>query len=123
MSQAATNLLSKALSILDRDGWCRQNYVKANGNKCVIGALGTALFEDEHLVATEETTRLGVRVVITAAHIHPVAQEATERLVREIEVQRWFPDNPIGRIISWNDNPARSYEDVVLALKKAIEND
>lgn len=124
MSQAGTDLLIKALEILDRDGWCRQSYVKANGTKCTVGALGAAACEgDERL--TEEAVRLGARMLMVAAFVHPTALEATARLSKVVEEpqDRLMPVNDIGRLITWNDHESRTYEDVVLAFKKAIEGE
>lgn len=116
MSQTAMQLLEKALAVLERDGWAAGRYIQDDGRKCALGALGAASGRD---------VRSGINMLVCVPYYIPGAQEALRRLADEVDppisTEYLRITQPVGRIIAWNDREGRSYEDVVLAFKKAIE--
>ena len=117
MSQTATQLLEQALAILERDGWTSGRYIHDDGRKCALGALGAAL--------SPQNYRYGIKILTCTPEWVPSGQEALHRLATEVDPyqapQYLALTSPMARIIAWNDREGRSYEDVVLAFKKAIE--
>lgn len=117
MSQTAMQLLEKALAVLERDGWTSGRYIHEDGRKCALGALGAAL--------SPQNYRYGINILTCTPEWVPGAKEALRRLADEADPyqapQYRALTEPVGRIIAWNDREGRSYEDVVLAFKKAIE--
>lgn len=95
MTDEAKNVLNKALEVLERDGWCQGTAHDADGRHCALGAIQ---------VATHS------HVVIN------LPDGAAWRLRKAIG----GPPGRIRGIAGWNDDPHRTYEDVVLVFKKAI---
>ncbi|MFD8117055.1 DUF6197 family protein [Streptomyces microflavus] len=102
----ATELLGKALEVLERDGWYQGNYCAGSPREddsgkpvCALGALNRATFGNAWGARAGE-----------ACHSSEARERAHNRLFAAIG----------GAIPTWNDDPGRTYEDVVLTFKKAM---
>lgn len=97
MSNEEKEILVKALEVLEQDGWCQRTSHNVLGQRCSLGAI-------------ERGARsLGIKEYVRI-------RRAADRLYRAIGENR-------GGVASWNDKEGRTYEDVVLAFKKAIHDE
>lgn len=89
-------VLAGARDVLAERGWHQGDYVGADGSVCLLGALRVALGDRP-----------------TDYHWDYKEWDAVAAPVRSVIACR--------AIDHWNDDPSRTYEDVVLALKRAEE--
>jgi hypothetical protein len=87
------NVFERAIDVLNERGWNQGRVEGPDGSRCLVGAL---LYVKGDLSWVEED-------------VHLCAVIGLER----------DPDGFISPLPEWNDDPSRSYEDVVLALKEA----
>lgn len=102
MKQPA-EVLREAAQILMRDGWIQGQEQNERGEKCAVGAIVAASFDDA-----------GIR--------------ATHLFVSWLAKQGYGAASARGILIAmgWNDAPERTAEDVILALKQCayeLENE
>ncbi|MFD4474620.1 hypothetical protein ACFWPU_00685 [Streptomyces sp. NPDC058471] len=110
----------EAARIIERDGWHQGNYYKEPE--------GDDFFSPRAQVAAKAAAKAAAPVCAlgainravsgNAAYSRPIALQARELLSKHIGTPngRAFPYIP-----EWNDDPARSAEDVILALKHASQ--
>lgn len=84
------NIYETAIDILNERGWTQGVVRNAKGEVCLIGALGIA------------TGRIATNNGYCSA---------LETCGRKLGI-------PVGSVITWNDAPERSKEDVILILKE-----
>ena len=120
----ASEILSKAAEILERDGWHQGSYYKIPDKQW------TPTSEMVEAAETAPVCSMGAlyRAVSGSASLHPTVKlaqdewranakglgEATKRLAKQIGTDC---------IIDWNDEVGRSKEDVILAFKKAANSE
>ena len=97
MKTATSQVLRHALALLERDGWCKDTALDADGRRCTLGAINAALCLDEGA----ETTEAG----LAAVRALRVSGEGTPH--------RRF-------VVDWNDAEGRTVEDVLEAFRAAI---
>ena len=98
MTDLSTDVLLRAAELLGEKGWCQGTARDAEGHMCAIGALQAANDEVTQRWQSAEYRRAQDRLqdhlwgdeLLTEAHTIPY----------------------------WNDNPERTAEDVILALKR-----
>lgn len=88
------NVFLRAIEVLEERGWHQGGYEGAKGKVCLIGAINVVLTGD----ATNDDDLADVPLAL---------MRATGAL----------------RPSTWNDDPSRTYEDVVLALKRAAHGE
>ena len=99
------DVLTEALSLLEKDGWVSGRYGNAFSGYCSYGALDTAASEmdvdyeeGEHLVAQ------AAGLLLEAGEIVPVA-----------------PSVPVTTLIGWNDGEGRTADQVKSLFRTAIQ--
>jgi hypothetical protein len=92
------NVERDALQLLGERGWCKRTFEDQSGRMCLFGALSAA-----HTAAIEQG--------------HPMDRAWLNR-VRGV-VQEQFPNRTTGALMSFNDHPDTTVDDVVLVLEKA----
>lgn len=126
MSEMGTDLLRDALAVLEKYGWIQNLYGSSGGARCMMGALGQAFYEGRDKYSEFDLSHHAAQVQVNGGY-SATGWDATCRLKRAIKMIT--PDHyssftdPMSQVVSWNDASGRSYEDVVLAFKKAIEDD
>ena len=102
----AAEVLSKARDVLAERGWHQGDFATApDGAVCAVGACSVAAY--------------GMPTMIAETFGDPDG-ETLLRLIRDVICDSQYAD-PMSTIAQWNDDPSRTYEDVVLALKQAEE--
>ena len=92
----AAEVLSKARDVLAEKGWCQGRLVD-EGAVCLAGGVKVAAgFHLDDIHWLDAPVMRGVFVALAAA----IGSDS---------------------VVTWNDDPSRTYEDVVLALKQAEE--
>ncbi|KPI09907.1 hypothetical protein OV450_3398 [Actinobacteria bacterium OV450] len=87
-------ILGEAIKVLERDGWHQGGLVAADGAVCAMGAINRAATGSAH-----DYTMAGALAVCTL----------------QMSIGQQVPQ--------WNDDPSRTKEDVILAMKKAAHHD
>jgi hypothetical protein len=90
-----SDVLRKAAEILGERGWCQRSSMDDQGHLCALGALGVA----SRAISPSAYTKAGAAL---ARHLC-------------IESRYDIPE--------WNDVQGRTAEDVILAMKRAAENE
>lgn len=98
-------VLEQALVELDKRGWCQGVSVNDEGHVCVLGSFDAAV--GELWKATGNNRVVGGTYARIALH----------KIINNVRKY----DESLTSIANWNDDPARSVEDVKLAIKRAIE--
>lgn len=93
------DVLSTTRDILAERGWCQGSLRAADGSVCLVMAINVAL--SRHM-------RERIRSDVTSTAVWEAIGQAVG-------------SSGAGDIGRWNDDPSRTYEDVVLALKRAEE--
>lgn len=102
MSHSVREVLEVAAQSLRREGWCQGMERAKDGSGCVLGHLYRAAYS----VTNDDTE----------TYWHGAMTEA-----RDLFAEANGIDLSYG-IDTWNDDPARTYEDVALGFKRAIEH-
>lgn len=97
-------VLAKAAEYIGEHGWCQGRSMDEEGRVCAMGAINAVLpiphdIRDLHAEARYLLAAAVARCLLTK-----------------------YIDNAPGReltVISWNDDPSRTAEDVILAMKRA----
>ncbi|GGR51725.1 DUF6197 family protein [Streptomyces roseolus] len=104
MNPEARKILEDTYDILEARGWCQGTMQQPDGKVCLEGAFRAACgYKD-----TEEDYAL---------YASTPSGDAWETLCRTVEQECRF-----AAPWAWNDDPARTVEDVKLLLKRAIES-
>lgn len=94
----ATSVFLDAIKVLEQRGWCQGAYFegsKSDGQRCLASALALAS-GSRYLIGTEDRK----------------AEAAVARVLGLVDADE---------IEKFNDDPSTTYEDVILALKRAHE--
>ncbi|KPI09908.1 hypothetical protein OV450_3399 [Actinobacteria bacterium OV450] len=101
-------ILDEAVHVIERDGWHQGRLTSGNastGPVCALGAITRAATGNAFNYTGEAdaaANRLGAHIVEACS----------------IEDSSWWQNIP-----AWNDDPARTKEDVILALKQAAHGE
>lgn len=115
------NVFERALEIIEHHGWCQRDRIGPAGERCLFQAWSEASAEVHPWREPRRFTwrRESKRFALLAAH--------RARATHEARVLRTACEEVTGGAFwggeyTWNDDPARSEEDVRLALKVAARN-
>ncbi|MEU3052239.1 DUF6197 family protein [Streptomyces griseus] len=108
-----TELLGKAIEVLERDGWHQGAYCSKGAGR--FGADFYAYGPDDG----GSVCALGALNRANSGNAWAVHRDPDVSLVRTQAHQR-LSDEIGGGVPDWNDNPSRTYEDVILTFKKAM---
>jgi hypothetical protein len=95
----STDILRRAAELLGERGWCQGEIEDGDGRMCAVGAIRRAASEVMH---TRHSWSESV---------------ALNRLRGQVRTREMHS------IPRWNDAPERTAEDVILAMKRAAEDD
>lgn len=93
-----TAILEKAADIITTKGWTQNNYTDKDGRVCLVEAINQAACT----MCSTAQTRIGA------------ADSAAYALRKHLYLSPFNTPN----LVAWNDDPQRTAEDVILALKQ-----
>lgn len=91
-------IIEDAADLIEK-GWCKRNYIDADGNVCAVEALWQVIFADAQDHGTDYTRFKEVR-------------NAINRVLPEPDMS----------IIGWNDDPDRTKQEVLDAFRLAAKD-
>ena len=101
---AIGDLLWLAANILERDGWCRENYTRMDGTHCIVGAVREASPNPPRTIREEQELWHRIRKAIIV--LDP------DTLLRHV-----------GTIESWNDHRCPNQAMAIRVLRLAAEGE
>lgn len=83
-----SKLTEPVVNLLNEKGWCQQSYVNSEGQSCLIGAI---------IRVTQYSQQIEIEKLLLA--------------------KLGFQQDQLYSLIDWNDDPARTKEDVINLLE------